>query len=108
MKVKGAELNLFLDEGWPQQDAWWEDHEEEFDSEPFDPDTVFDLTRAGVICFPMPGPDSHLRDGVKDFEKVFRAWRKSSKSTVLSVTVLKEDEDEFRALCRERKWTVTK
>jgi hypothetical protein len=93
MKIKGAELQQFMNTGWPQPDGdWFWDHEE-FDethcsSDP-DPAETYDTNALGSIMYQGSGVDPTNGDGY-DLARLIRRWRKEQNCVTITISVPKE------------------
>ena len=104
MKIKGAELKIWMDEAWPgnapgQEGNWYWDHDL-FDAEP-DPEVIYDTDEIGNIYWQGPANDNPVgRDGV-DIAKLIRKWQKERDFDIITYRVAKDKADEFRAMAKQ-------
>ncbi|QIG74000.1 hypothetical protein PP935_gp225 [Rhizobium phage RHph_N34] len=97
MKIKGAELTLFLETGWPQpEDHYYWDHDLFVDRDNGDPDpeVTYDTDELGPIFYQGPDPDPTGKDGL-DLAKLIRKWRKTQTTESFVVEVPKGKRDEL-------------
>lgn len=94
MKIKGAELKSFMDEGWPQPEPdWYWDHEA-FHHNPISTET-YDTNDLGPILYQGRGADPTKGDGY-DLASCIRQWRKYRKFEEVVVLVKKDRVDDFK------------
>lgn len=101
MKIKGAELQLFINEGWPgagtpEEANWYWDHDV-FDEDP-DPGETYDTDDLGPIRW--QGLSSEDQKDIA-LDKAIRAWRKARKFDSLIVDVPKDQRAAFDAFLKE-------
>lgn len=100
MKIKGSELQQFLDEAWPGKDWYW-DHEC-FDEYP-EPGVTYDTYELGNVLYQgKMGCDPTNGQGY-DLGALIRAWRKTRTHDLLYVAVPKEFLQTFKEFCRANK-----
>ncbi|MFG1413432.1 hypothetical protein V5G24_20180 [Xanthobacter sp. VTT E-85241] len=96
MKIKGSELILFTEQGWPgagteaAEDWYWDSPFEEIE-----PDQTYDTSDFEEIRYQGRGEDPTSGEGY-DVTKSIRAWRRSRDFTTLTVTVTKSAEADLR------------
>jgi len=88
MKIKGSELQFFMDDGWPGDD-WYLECNFDFP----DPDEEYD-TADMEICYQGRNHDPSFD---YDLGKLIRKWRKTRTSAFLTVIVPKASEDALRS-----------
>ncbi len=99
MKIKGVELQEFLQTGWPQpEDDFYMDHDV-FDGAP-DPKTTYETDDLGPIQYQGSGEDPTRGEGY-DMAKLIRAWRKKRTTEVFTVEVPKDKVEAFKALIQQ-------
>lgn len=104
MKIKGTELQDFMNTGWPQpEDHWFWDHDV-FEDTP-DPDTVYETSELGPIQYQGTGEDPTRGQGY-DVAKAVRAWRKSRVVDTFTVEVPKAEVEVFRAMMKTHGFAV--
>ena len=103
MKIRGAELAQWMEEGWPGDDFCW-DHDQ-FESEPA-PETTYDTDDLGGLWFQGPGEDPSKGEGY-DVGALVRRWRKTRTRDVFTVTCRKEETAALKELLRGRGATVS-
>lgn len=97
MKIKGNELLLWMNDGWPEGDWCW-DHEL-FDDEP-DPDTTYDTDELGGLFWQGIGDDPTNGEGL-DIAKLIRRWRKERSFDVLTIEVPKDKTEAAKAALKQ-------
>jgi len=103
MKIKGNELQEFMNDAWPGGDDYYWDHDE-FDDRP-DPAVEYDTEALGNLHWQGRKDDPTDGEGL-DLSKLIREWRKSRTHDLLSVYVPKEKLVEFKAFLKTIKATV--
>lgn len=93
MKVKGRELQQFMNEAWPSEDWFW-DHDLFEDP---DPDETYDTDDIGPLMY--QGRDDVRRTEL-DLAVLIRKWRKERDFDVFTVTVPKDKSLEFELLIK--------
>jgi len=93
MKIKGGELQLWMNEDWPGDDYYW-DHDL-FDDAP-DPEVTYDTDDLGALLYQGHEEDPTGGDGLA-LDKKIRRWRKVTGKTVFAVAVPEGKESEFKA-----------
>lgn len=91
MKITGAELQQFVDHGWPGDDWYW-DHEA-FEGDP-DPSASYDTEDVGPLFY--QGKELGGHDPL-DLGKLIRAWRKARDFDLYTITVKKSETEKVRA-----------
>lgn len=95
MKIKGSELQLFMDNGWPGDDWYW-DHDV-FDDP--DPDASYDTDEIGPLMYQgRDRPDLYTVE--LDLGSLIRKWRKNRDFDPVTVLVPKGNGDAFRELMK--------
>ena len=95
MKIKGSELALWMDSGWPKpEDDWYWDHDL-FDDKP-DPEIQYDTDELGGVIYQGSGEDPSHGEGL-DIGKLIRKWRKERDFDVLTITVSKGQTESVKA-----------
>lgn len=84
MKVKGDELQAFVNEGWPSDDWYW-DHD--LFEEP-DPTATYDTDEIGPLCYQGREPTDET---TLDLAVLIRKWRKTRDHDIFSIKVKKAD-----------------
>lgn len=89
MRISGAELQLFMNEAWPDPETgdWYWDHDL-FDGDP-DPETVYDTDDLGPLLYGGRDTDPTGGEGY-DLARLIRRWRKTRSSEVITVVVPKD------------------
>lgn len=105
MRVSGAELHLFMQEGWPKipsEDDWFWDHDI-FDDMP-DLDTVYDTDDLGPILFQGRDRDQDPTRGEGYcVARLIRKWRRERDSEIMILAVPKDKVAQLKAWMRENK-----
>lgn len=95
MKIKGAELKQFMEDGWPS-DEWYWDHEV-FEEDP-EPEITYETADIGPLYFQGSAP----HDGsALDLAHLIRKWRKERDFEVLTINVKKSDVGKVRSYLAE-------
>ena len=95
MKITGAELRLFLGEGWPGDDWYWDTEIGDDDPDGLPrPDAEYDADQIEGLFWQGQGPKP---DGNFDFLHLFRKWRKDRSYDLLTVQVPKANTAVFLA-----------
>lgn len=97
MKIKGSELSLWVAEGWPGDDWYW-DHGE-FDAEP-DPARTYDTELLGGILWQGSASDPSDGEGL-DLGALIRKWRKARTNDVITVLIPKGHTESLRLVIAE-------
>lgn len=110
MLIKGAELAIFIREGWPgagtpQEGDWFWDHDL-FDDAP-DPDITYDTEDLGPVLYQGNGKDPTNGNG-HDLARLIRKWRKTRTDDLLTVSVPKDKRDVFEAYLKSIKGSILK
>jgi hypothetical protein len=92
MKINGAELQQFMDTGWPgldegKEDDWYWDHDV-FDA-PLS-DATYDTRDIGPIMYQGSGEDPSPHGDGYDLGKLIKDWRKKRDSDVVTVLIPKD------------------
>jgi hypothetical protein len=91
MKLTGAELQQFMDHGWPG-DEWYWDHEA-FDAMP-DPAATYNTDDLGPLIY--QGSELDRPDNL-DLGRLVTKWRKARDFDLFTITVKKSDTEKVRA-----------
>jgi hypothetical protein len=99
MKVKGYELQQFMDEAWPGDDWFW-DHD--LFEEP-DPNSIYDTDEIGPVLYggAMPERDDPTDGHGHDLAVLLRRWRKARTTSSLLVECPKDRVDAVVAAIKE-------
>ena len=89
MKIKGSELKLWMDEGWPGDGWCWD--QEEFDDEP-NPDATYDTKDLGCLY-----NETDLDADALSVTGLVKKWRKHRDYDIFTVTVQKSKSEEIKA-----------
>lgn len=104
MKINGAELADFVENGWPGDDYYWET--DLFEDTPGNipvPGETYDTEDLGPLFWQGKGPDPTDGQGL-DIARVIRAWRKSRDTRLVLVRVPQTVKDaDIRAALRPLK-----
>lgn len=101
MKIKGGELQKWMDEGWPGDDWYWE--HELFDDNP-EPDQSYDTGDINGLYYQGKSPE--VRE-LPSIDTLIRRWRRSRDFALLSVDCPKAVEDEIREYLKLKGCKVT-
>jgi len=96
VKIKGNELQAFMNEAWPGDDWYW-DHELFEDPEP---DVEYDTDEIGPVQYQGSDIDPTNGDGY-DLATLIRRWRRNRDYDVVTVLVPKGNGDAFKALMKQ-------
>ena len=94
MKVKGSELQQFMDQAWPSDDWYW-DHD--VFEEP-DPDETYDTDDIGDLLYQGKDPDQPY---YLDLAALIRKWRKNRDFDIITVLVPRGNGDAFKELVKQ-------
>lgn len=108
MKISGAELKAFMDEGWPQpDDDWYWDHDV-FDGDPDpSPGMTYETDDLGPIHYQGSKADPTDGEGY-DLGACIRQWRKQRDGELLTILVPKARVSEFKKALKTFGATVQK
>lgn len=98
MKIKGIELNAFMDQAWPGDDWYWQ--HDLFDEYP-EPEVIYDTNELSDLFWQGAGNRDSL-----SLESLIRQWRKSKVSTDFVVTVPNEHVEQFKQYITNIKGTI--
>ena len=104
MKITGAELQQFVDEGWPGDDWYW-DHDV---FEEIDPDASYETNDLGDLYWQGERYAVPSRGEGLNLNKLISRWRKERDHEFLSVLVPKDRKDEFLRALAEMGGKVSK
>jgi hypothetical protein len=96
MKIKGSELALFMENGWPgegTEDWFWDSDDLDTD---INHDSTYDTDELGCISYQGKGEDPTGGEGYS-FAAAIKRWRRDRDFDILTVTVPKARGDEVRA-----------
>lgn len=94
MKIKGDELQQFMDQAWPSEDWYW-DHDLFEDP---DDDETYDTDEIGPLMY--QGNDPSIQHDL-DLGALIRKWRKTRDFDLVTVLVPKGNGDAFKALMKQ-------
>jgi len=105
MKIKGAELQQFMDEGWPggtDCEDWFWDHDLFDDPDPL---ATYDTYDIGPLLYQGKSEDPTNGLGV-DLAVAIRKWRKERDTAVTIVRVPNGKEAELKAFLKTIKGKI--
>ena len=106
-KATGAEIQAFY-EAWPPGDGWYHDDSIETHNGEggwiLEPTTKYDLDDLGTINW--QGDRKAAPDGERtiNFGSWFKLWKKEQTTTLVVVTVSKDEVDALLAYCKTQGW----
>ncbi len=107
MKILGAELQDFLNHGWPSDDWFWET--EAFENTPGnipEPGVTYDTDDLGPLFWQGRGPDPSNGQGL-DLAAQIRKWRKTRDARVVMIRLPNTVSDaDLRAALKPLKGTI--
>jgi hypothetical protein len=104
MKIKGAELAEFINNGWPSDDYYW-DHDV-FEDRPA-PEETYDTDDLGYLHWQGDRHEDPTGGHGLDLAKAIRDWRKASTTKIKVIRIPKDVTDkDLRAALKQVKGTI--